>query len=217
MPHILLIDNTDSFTYNLVHLCHHMLMAETGATGHIEVYRPDEITVEGIQARQPQLILISPGPGSPAEATLSQQVVLGLGEQFPIFGVCLGMQVMAECLGAEVIRGTPLHGKTDQVYHTGRHPLFNQIPSPFKVVRYHSLKVDNATLNGADAVALAQTQDGTMMALASTQHPMVWGVQFHPESIGSEAGLQLMTNVYRAACSIRVESKPRLTESACSN
>lgn len=199
MLDFLVIDNFDSFTYNLVHLCHEVLLAEQGHVGQIEVYRPDEITLAEIARKNPTALLISPGPGTPKEAVFSQAVLEAFGYQKPIFGVCLGMQVIAHHHGENVIPGTPIHGKPFAVYHHDEHPLMEDIPSPFNVIRYHSLQVTIKDSSCSEIQPVAWTKDGTLMALASTRYPMVWGVQFHPESIGSQHGLQLMRNVYKAA------------------
>jgi anthranilate synthase/aminodeoxychorismate synthase-like glutamine amidotransferase len=203
MPDFIIIDNYDSFTYNLVHLCHSVLLEERGETGHIEVFRPNEITLPQLADKRPTAIIISPGPGAPAEASFSKAVIATFARDIPLFGVCLGMQAIAECFGAKVVRGQPLHGKKAPVFHDGRHPLFEDIPSPFDVVRYHSLKVASQSLGNANIKPLALTRDGTLMAMEVTTHPLVWGVQFHPESIGSDYGRTMMRNFYMAASMLR--------------
>jgi para-aminobenzoate synthetase component II len=199
MPDILIIDNIDSFTYNLVHLCHRMLLESTGDTGAIEVFRPGQISLDEIEDKHPTLILISPGPGTPGEAHFSKAVISRFAGEIPIFGVCLGMQAIAECFEAQVGRGEPVHGKKWDIKHPENHPMFQEIPSPFEVVRYHSLQVIPCSVEKSGIRPLAWTREGTIMALESTEKPMVWGVQFHPESIGSSFGVALLGNVYTAA------------------
>lgn len=190
-----MIDNIDSFTYNLVHLCHQVLQRmRPGPGGTVEVYRPGQIDVETIRQKSPKTLMISPGPGAPEDAHLSLQVIEAFSGKIPILGVCLGMQAIAVSAGASVIRGMPVHGKKDLVFHHGPHPMFEGIPSPFEVVRYHSLQVDPQCTRHAGIHPLAWTGDGVMMALESLHHPLVWGVQFHPESIGSAYGARLIGN-----------------------
>jgi anthranilate synthase/aminodeoxychorismate synthase-like glutamine amidotransferase len=204
LPDWLIIDNFDSFTYNLVHLCHQVILKNTGETGNIEVFRPGTINVAEIARKRPKAILISPGPGTPKDATLSMEVVKRFAGEIPLFGVCLGMQVIAECFGAQVVRGTPIHGKKFPTIHDGEHELFTGIPTPFEVVRYHSLQVDPASVGDTAIRPLAWTKDGVIMALECKTIPMVWGVQFHPESIGSEWGQSLLENFYRATLAFQV-------------
>ena len=174
------IDNYDSFTYNLV-----QYLSELGARP--TVYRNDEVTVERL--RQHSALVISPGPGDPASAGISTAAVRELSGALPILGVCLGHQCLAEAFGAEVVRGRPVHGKTSHVHHDGG-PPFAGLPDPFQATRYHSLVVDRETLPEELAVS-AWTDDGVVMGLRHREHP-TYGVQFHPESILTPEGKRLL-------------------------
>ena len=179
-----LIDNYDSFTYIL----HDYLLQ----TGHeCAVYRNDAITIKELEALNPERIIISPGPETPLQAGISMAVIDRFHQQVPILGVCLGHQALGMYFGAKLVHTAyPMHGKTSAVSHGG-HPLFKGIPSPFTAMRYHSLAVNE--FGGTPLDVLAQTEDGTIMALAHKHYPCI-GVQFHPESIGTEYGLQLLKN-----------------------
>lgn len=184
MARVALIDNYDSFTWNLVHL-----IGSTGAD--ISVYRNDAITIEELQALQPEAIVLSPGPCTPNEAGICLDVISRLGDEIPLFGVCLGMQAMGQAFGGDVIRAPhPMHGKISQVEHkaTG---LFRGINGAFQATRYHSLIVDRATL--PDALSVTAEADGLIMALSHKILP-VYGVQFHPESILSDHGETIIRN-----------------------
>ena len=182
---ILLIDNYDSFTFNLVHL-----LGEVGAA--CEVVRNDAITVEAALARQPEAIVISPGPCAPAVAGICVPLIRAAAGRVPRLGVCLGHQAIGEAFGATVTRApTPMHGKVDAMLHDGS-DVFAGLPSPFNATRYHSLTVDPASLPEALAVT-ARTRDGVIMGLRHRALP-VFGVQFHPESIASEHGRALCGN-----------------------
>lgn len=183
---LLLIDNYDSFTWNLVHY-----LAEVGAAA--EVVRNDALTVADCVARKPQGIVISPGPCTPNEAGISLELVTACaGHGIPLLGVCLGHQSIGQAFGGRVIRAPfPVHGKTSDVHHNG-HPLLAGVPSPFAVARYHSLIVERDTLPDA-LEAVAWTDDNLIMALAHRELP-VYGVQFHPESIASTGGHQILRN-----------------------
>jgi len=178
-----LIDNYDSFTYILQH---YLLQ-----TGHdCTVYRNDEITLQQLTALAPERIVISPGPETPLQAGITMSVIDHFHQHTPILGVCLGHQALGMYFGAKLVHVHPMHGKTSKVVHT-QHPLFQGIPSPFTVMRYHSLAVnefDNTALEN-----IASTDDGIIMALTHKHYPCL-GVQFHPESIGTEYGLQLLKN-----------------------
>ena len=179
----ILIDNYDSFTYIL----HHYLLM-TG--NECVVYKNDEITIDELTALSPERIIISPGPETPLQAGITMSVIEHFHERVPILGVCLGHQALGMFFGAGLIHTAPMHGKTSEVIHNG-HELFKDIPNPFTAMRYHSLAVDQ--FESTSLTAIAHTADGTIMALAHPHHPCI-GVQFHPESVGTEHGLQLLKN-----------------------
>jgi anthranilate synthase component II len=182
---ILIIDNYDSFTYNLV-----QLLMELGA--ELEVFRNDAISAAQVLARGPQGIVLSPGPKAPAEAEPTNRIIRELGGRVPILGVCLGHQCIAHVYGGVVGRAQRLmHGKTSPVIHDGR-GLFEGLPNPFEASRYHSLLVDRATLP-PELVVTAWTEEGELMGLRHRDHPL-WGVQFHPESILTLEGRRLLGN-----------------------
>ncbi|MBY0355135.1 MAG: aminodeoxychorismate/anthranilate synthase component II [Rickettsiales bacterium] len=182
---ILLLDNYDSFTYNLLHY-----LAELGA--ETEVVRNDALSVTDIRSKQPQGILISPGPGRPEDAGICPDVIRELGAEIPIFGVCLGHQAIGMVFGGDVIRAPqPMHGKTSLIHHMNE-GVFSGLPSPFTATRYHSLIVKAETLPDTLKVT-AQTEDGLIMGLQHRHYP-IHGVQFHPESIASEHGHALLNN-----------------------
>lgn len=182
---IVVIDNYDSFTYNLV-----QYLGELGATQ--AVFRNDQISVEQIAALEPEAVVISPGPCTPDEAGISLELVRRLGPTTPILGVCLGHQAIGQAYGGRVLPAPALmHGKTSRIHHSGA-GLFEGLPSPITAARYHSLIVDRASLP-ADLVVTAETDDGLVMAVQHRVHP-VYGVQFHPESILTECGRQLLRN-----------------------
>ena len=179
-----LIDNYDSFTYIL----HDYLLQ----TGHeCAVYRNDEITLAQLIALSPTRLIISPGPETPLQAGICMDAIKHFHQLIPILGVCLGHQALGMFFGAELIHASyPMHGKTSEVTHTA-HTIFNGIPSPFTVMRYHSLSITATEQTALDVIA--QTADGTIMAIAHKQHKCI-GVQFHPESVGTEYGLKLLQN-----------------------
>ena len=182
---ILLIDNYDSFTYNLV-----QALGSLGA--EVETVRNDALTPEEIEARAPERIVISPGPCTPRESGVSNRVIRRLGERIPILGVCLGHQCIAHAFGARIVRaGRPMHGKTSEIRHDGSR-LYRGLPNPFPAMRYHSLVVDETTLP-ADFVVTARTAEGEVMGLRHKTWPLE-GVQFHPESYRTETGLDLLRN-----------------------
>lgn len=183
---ILLIDNYDSFTWNLVHY-----MGEAGA--RVEVRRNDALTVDEALASGASGILISPGPCAPSQAGIIVPLIRAAAERgLPLFGVCLGHQAIGEAFGGRVIRaGRVVHGKVDQIAHDGK-GVFEGLPSPFKATRYHSLAVDPDSLPDTLEVT-ATSPDGTIMGLRHRSLP-VEGVQFHPESISSEHGHQMIRN-----------------------
>ena len=180
----ILIDNYDSFTYIL-----HDYILQTGK--ECIVYRNDEITMEQLIALVPERLIISPGPETPLQAGITMDAIAHFHNHIPVLGVCLGHQALGMFFGAQLIKlPYPMHGKTSEITHNG-HKLFRGIPTPFTVMRYHSLAVES--FEGTSLNILAQTADGTIMALAHESHPCI-GVQFHPESVGTEYGLQLLKN-----------------------
>ncbi|HVN67530.1 MAG TPA: aminodeoxychorismate/anthranilate synthase component II [Candidatus Sulfotelmatobacter sp.] len=182
---ILVIDNYDSFTYNLV-----QYLGELGAA--LEVHRNDEITVDGIARLRPERILISPGPGVPADAGISEAVIREFAGKLPILGVCLGHQAIGEVFGGKVVRaGRIMHGKTSEVHHDGR-TIFKGLPNPFTATRYHSLVVEKASLPDTLEIS-AWTKEGEIMGLRHKKFK-VEGVQFHPESILTSSGKLLLRN-----------------------
>ena len=187
---LLLIDNYDSFTYNLVHY-----LGELGAP--CEVYRNDRITVDSVLAMKPKAIVLSPGPCTPSEAGICLDLVARAGPKIPVLGVCLGHQTIGQAFGGKVIRAPePMHGKLSTVRHHGE-GLFKELPERVEVTRYHSLIVERSSLP-ADLEITAETADGIIMGLAHRRYP-VHGVQFHPESIASEHGHDLLANFLRIA------------------
>ena len=187
---LLLIDNYDSFTYNLVHL-----LGEMGA--RCEVHRNDRIAVADVLAASPKGIVLSPGPCTPSEAGICLELIAKAGARIPILGVCLGHQSIGQAYGGKVVRAPePMHGKLSTIRHKGK-GLFEGLPDRFEVTRYHSLIVERASLPDALEVT-AETADGIIMGLAHKRHP-VHGVQFHPESIASEHGHDLVANFLRLA------------------
>ncbi len=182
---LLLIDNYDSFTYNL-----YQYLAEMGAD--VQVRRNDHVTLDEIEAMQPDHIVISPGPGTPTEAGLSCKVIETFGPCTPVLGVCLGHQAIGQVYGGRVLRAPdPMHGKTSMMYHQGQ-GVFRNLPVPFEANRYHSLIVERSTLP-AELEVTAETADGLIMGLRHCTYP-VEGVQFHPESIMTPTGKDLLHN-----------------------
>ncbi|MGH7626102.1 MAG: anthranilate synthase component II [Gemmatimonadaceae bacterium] len=184
---LLVVDNYDSFTYNLV-----QYLGELGREPVVR--RNDAITVEEIGSLAPGAIILSPGPCTPREAGITVPLIRRWGGQIPILGVCLGHQAIGEAYGGQVIRaGRVMHGKTSRIEHNGD-GLFRDVPSPLEVMRYHSLIVERASLPSTLEI-LATTQDDSteIQALRHREHP-VWGVQFHPESILTQHGRQLLMN-----------------------
>ncbi len=186
-----LIDNYDSFTYNLVHF-----LGELGA--RVTVRRNDKVTPAEVLAMAPQGVILSPGPCDPDQAGICLDMIAAAEKAaLPLLGVCLGHQAIGQHFGGRVLRAPlPMHGKLSQVHHRGD-GLFAGLPSPFKATRYHSLIVDRATLPDCLAVT-AETEDGIIMGLAHATLP-IHGVQFHPESIASEHGHQLLANFLQLA------------------
>lgn len=186
---ILMIDNYDSFTFNLV-----QYLSELGQK--LVVRRHDEITVDGIARMRPDCLVISPGPGSPDDAGVSCDAIRAFGGKIPILGVCLGHQAIGQVYGGRVIHaGRIMHGKTSLVHHAG-HPLFKGLDNPFVATRYHSLLVEKRSLPKCLEI-IAWTKEGEIMGLAHKEF-LVWGVQFHPESILTVQGKELLANFTRA-------------------
>ena len=182
---ILLIDNYDSFTYNLVDYFGQL-------TDDVRIFRNDAISVAQIEALHPTGIVISPGPGTPNDSGISIEVVRQLGEHIPILGICLGHQCIGQVYGGEIVAGDqPVHGKVSPIKHNGD-ILFNGLPDPFPATRYHSLIVKRKTLPD-ELQILAETEDGTIMALKHKSYP-VTGLQFHPESVLTTHGIQILKN-----------------------
>jgi anthranilate synthase component II len=181
---IALIDNYDSFTWNLFHL-----VSVCGAT--VSVIRNDQISVAALLARGEDAIILSPGPGTPNEAGICCEIIRQAGPSVPILGVCLGHQAIGQVYGGQVVRAAPMHGKVSAIHHAGR-ALFRGINGPLDATRYHSLVVERSSCP-AELDVTAETEDGVIMALSHRDHP-VHGVQFHPESILSEHGPQLIRN-----------------------
>jgi anthranilate synthase component 2 len=194
-----LIDNYDSFTYNLVHF-----LGELGA--ETQVYRNDKVTVDEVLSEAPEAIVLSPGPCDPDRAGICLELVRRAAPVVPILGVCLGHQTIGQVYGGRVVRAPYLmHGKLSKVHHTGK-GIFAGLPQDFSATRYHSLVVDRDTVP-AELEVTAETPDGIIMGMQHTSYP-VHGVQFHPESIASEYGHQLLANFLDHA---RVERRSRGT------
>jgi len=181
---IAVIDNYDSFTYNLV-----QYLGELGAD--LQVFRNDAVTIDQLAALRPDRIVISPGPGDPSDGGISNEAIRCFTDKVPILGVCLGHQCMGAVFGGVVKRAPKLmHGKTSQIYHDGQ-GIFDGLPSPFEATRYHSLIVEEPLPNCLEVTAF--TIDGEVMSLRHRSHP-TFGVQFHPESILTRYGKQLLKN-----------------------
>jgi anthranilate synthase component II len=186
-PRVLVVDNYDSFVYNLV-----QYLGELGAEPL--VHRHDELSIAEIEALEPDAVLISPGPGRPEDAGLSNEVIRRFAGRRPVLGVCLGHQCLGQVYGADVVRAAEImHGKTSFIHHTGV-GVFAGVPSPFEATRYHSLVVDRGSVP-AELEITAWTDDGTVMGLRHRDHAVpVEGVQFHPESILTASGHDLLRN-----------------------
>ena len=185
---LLILDNYDSFTYNLYHY-----FGELGYTA--EVYRNDEITVDRIIKLKPKGIVISPGPCGPEKAGISIDLVKAVASHrnIPLLGVCLGHQAIGAAFGAKIICASEImHGKVDEIYHSQRHMIFNGLQTPFEATRYHSLCIDPLTLPNS-LVAIAKSRDKTIMAIMHHELP-IFGLQFHPESIKTACGKQILNN-----------------------
>jgi anthranilate synthase component 2 len=186
MAKLLVIDNYDSFTYNLVQMFRNYDL-------EIRVYRSDKITLNQVEALNPDYVLISPGPKDPAHAGISIPLIKSFYRQRPIFGVCLGMQCINEAFGGKTIRApVPMHGKTSLIHHNN-YGIFRGICSPFTAARYHSLAV---TFSQTELVVTSYSQDGVIMGMSHPEFPL-HGVQFHPESFLTEHGFMLVENFLR--------------------
>jgi para-aminobenzoate synthetase component II len=185
---VLIIDNYDSFTYNLVQYLGELKVS-------MEVHRNDQITLDRIRELAPDRILVSPGPCSPRESGLSNDIIRTFGRTTPLFGVCLGHQCIGHTFGAEVVVNYRImHGKVSPIRHQGT-DLFEGIPDPFSATRYHSLVIRRETMPDCLEVT-AETDEGEIMGIRHRDYP-IWGVQFHPESILTEHGREIMRNFLR--------------------
>lgn len=187
---ILIIDNYDSFTFNLYHYVAQLDDSE------IIIKRNDKITLKEIEDLKPKSIIISPGPCSPNEAGISLQLINKFFTTIPILGVCLGHQAIGQAFGGNIIKTYPMHGKISEIHHQ-QESIFRDIPSPFKATRYHSLIIDKATFPN-DLKIIATTSDDIIMAIEHLKYP-IYGVQFHPESIASEFGHKIIKNFLEIA------------------
>ncbi len=186
---ILLIDNYDSFTYNLYH---YLIEAGTKAKKEeVLVKRNDKISIQEIKDLNPSAIILSPGPCTPNEAGICLEVIEKFKGVYPILGVCLGHQAIGQAFGGNVVKTYPMHGKISEIFHQGKN-LFKGLPSPFKATRYHSLIIEKETCP-KNLEITATTQDGIIMGIAD-EKLKIFGVQFHPESIASEHGHQIIEN-----------------------
>lgn len=187
---LLMIDNYDSFTYNVV-----QYLGELGA--EVEVYRNDEISVAEVEAKQPDQLVISPGPCTPNEAGISVEAITHFGGKLPLFGICLGHQSIGQAFGGKIVRAKEvMHGKTSPVYHNNT-GVFEGLANPVEVTRYHSLVIDQETLPEClEITAWTQNEDGSIDEIMGVRHKEldIEGVQFHPESILTEQGHDLLAN-----------------------
>lgn len=182
---IILLDNYDSFTYNLVHY-----LGELGLD--VSVYRNDKVSVKEIMVQKPEAVIISPGPCDPDQAGISLELVKACAGKIPLFGVCLGHQTIGQVFGGKIVPApTMMHGKLSNMYHKDK-TLFKDLPSPFEATRYHSLIIDPDTVPDCLEV-IAKTSDDIIMAIKHKDH-CLYGVQFHPESIASEHGHAILAN-----------------------
>ncbi len=189
---LLVIDNYDSFTYNLV-----QYLGELGES--IEVRRNDQLSVSDVEELAPDAIVISPGPGTPSDAGITVNLIRRCGSSTPILGVCLGHQAIGEAYGARVVRASKLmHGKTSRISHTGE-GIFEGLPSPLEVMRYHSLVIEPSSVPAElEVIATAVDDTSEVHAVRHKTHP-VWGVQFHPESVLTSGGRGLLRNFLKLA------------------
>ena len=189
---IIVIDNYDSFTYNLVQYLGE-LAAEFPVADNIKVFRNDKISIDEIQALKPEAVVISPGPGRPEDAGISLELIEQLGQELPILGVCLGHQSIGQVFGGKIIPAPELmHGKTSQVSHTGV-GVFQGLENPLTATRYHSLVIERETCPDVLEIT-AWVEDNTIMGVRHRNYPHIQGVQFHPESVLTSSGKQLLRN-----------------------
>jgi anthranilate synthase component 2 len=201
---IIVIDNYDSFTYNLVQYLGE-LGSELPVASEIQVYRNDQINLERIATLAPDGVVISPGPGRPEDAGISQELIRQLGANFPILGVCLGHQSIGQVFGGKIISAPVLmHGKTSEIHHTGV-GVFRGLPNPFLATRYHSLAIERQSCPEVLEIT-AWVDDGTIMGVRHRNYPHIEGVQFHPESILTSAGKQLLRNFLESLPTLRDRS-----------
>ncbi len=194
---LLVIDNYDSFTYNLVQYFGE-LAQEYSLAQDVRVERNDALSIAAIKALEPQAILLSPGPGDPNQSGVCMDILAELSMRIPILGVCLGHQAIAQSFGGEIVRAKELmHGKTSNVFHNSE-GLFEGLPNPLVATRYHSLIARRESLPACLQVT-AWLEDGTIMGLKHEDYPLLQGVQFHPESVLTESGHQLLGNFLRLA------------------
>jgi anthranilate synthase component 2 len=183
---ILIIDNYDSFTYNLVHL-----VAEH--TSDYKVYRNNKLTIDQIRDMDPDMILLSPGPGRPDQAGIMEDVIESIGKDTPVLGVCLGHQAIGEVFGAEVVHApTLMHGKTSEIYHDGKN-VYHSVTQGFTATRYHSLVLNRESISDKEFEITAETSDGIVMGIRHRRYP-IEGIQFHPESILTIEGPKIIKN-----------------------
>jgi anthranilate synthase component 2 len=187
--HVLLLDNYDSFTYNLMHY-----IGEAG--GDVDVVRNDAVSVAEVEKRGYDAIVISPGPGTPDESGICLELIRSVSGAIPLLGVCLGHQAIGQVFGGKVVRTQPMHGKISSVKHSGK-SIFVGLPSPFNATRYHSLIVERTSLPDTLQIT-AETDNGIIMGLQHKTHN-THGVQFHPESIASEHGHAMIANFLKLA------------------
>jgi anthranilate synthase component 2 len=189
---IIVIDNYDSFTYNLVQYLGE-LAAEFSVANDIKVFRNDKISIDEIRALKPEAVVISPGPGRPEDAGISLELIEQLGQELPILGVCLGHQSIGQVFGGKIIPAPELmHGKTSQVSHTGV-GIFRGLENPLIATRYHSLVIERETCPDVLEIT-AWVEDNTIMGVRHRNYPHIQGVQFHPESVLTSSGKQLLRN-----------------------
>jgi anthranilate synthase component 2 len=189
---IIVIDNYDSFTYNLVQYLGE-LAAEFPIADDIKVFRNDKISIDEIRALNPEAVVISPGPGRPEDAGISLELIKQLGQELPILGVCLGHQSIGQVFGGKIISAPELmHGKTSQVSHTGV-GVFRGLENPLTATRYHSLVIERETCPDVLEIT-AWVEDNTIMGVRHRNYPHIQGVQFHPESVLTSSGKQLLRN-----------------------